>query len=612
MSPPGRPPAWRRWAAAPVIVLLSTAVALSAAVPANSATTGSGSTPPNPWVAGLGGTLTLGIDQAPTGCNPNSLSGDTVADRLVLAPVLPSAFVTSSGDQPVYDSAVISQAELVSPSPQTVVYTINPHAVWSDGTPITAADFVYAWQQQRGPVPTLFGLEQSGSTATATTLGYRDIKSVTGSNHGRTVTVVFSTPFADWKMLFQDLLPVSVLQRTGWSPLCRTVDPAIDLSGGPFELASVTKGRIVLTRNPRWWGQVPDLSRIVVRIARNAAQLAHWVTTGQVQVVQPSWPDISFLARVSDHPAISSAEEISSRFLQLEFATATGPTADLRLREAVAHAIDRQSLVTQIVGPIDTEIAPAASHLYSQGQPAYPGPVPPPVQVAGQPTYHPPPPPKTPTAAMPFPLAAEPTETTSLLAQTGYVPNPQGVWGQPDGKPLVLRLVVDAGDEWAAAAAVIIVHQLAAAGLDVTTSTEPTSQATGLALANGQADMALIPMAATPYPSQALAWYTPLLGVPGQYGSADWSNYDDPTLNTLLTKASRQLSPVTASPMYAQADLMLWKAMVSLPLFAEPEAMAWSNDTTGEGLSVDPADLLWSPGVWANRVPPTSPMTAGN
>ncbi|MHB1582918.1 MAG: ABC transporter family substrate-binding protein [Acidimicrobiales bacterium] len=596
-----------------MIVLLSAAAALSAgAVPASSATTTSSASPLNPWVAGLGGTLTLGIDQAPTGCNPNARNGDTVADRLVLAPVLPSAFVTSSGDQPVYDSAVINQAEVVSPSPLTVVYTLNPHAVWSDGTPITAADFVYAWQQQRGPVATPFGFEEAGSTAAATSLGYRDIRSVTGSNRGRTVTVVFSTPFADWKMLFHDLLPVSVLQRTGWDPACRSVDPAIDLSGGPFELSSVTADQIVLTRNPRWWGQTPDLARIVVRIARDATELARWVTTGKVQVVQPSWFGTSFLASVSDHPAVSSAEEISAVFLQLEFATATGPTADLRLRQAVAHAIDRQSLVTQLVGPIDTEITPAASHLYSQGQPAYPGPVPAPVQVAGQPTYHPPPPPTTPTAAMPYPLVAQPSETTSLLAQIGYVPDPQGVWGQPDGKPLVLRLVVDAGDEWASATAAVIVHQLTAAGLDVATTSEPTAQATGSALANGQADMALLPMTATPYPSEALAWYTPLLGPPGQYGSADWSNYDDPTLNTLLTKASRELSPVTASPMYAQADLMLWKAMVALPLFAEPEAMAWSSDTTGEGLSVDRADLLWSPGVWANRVPPTSPMTAAN
>lgn len=613
MKPPGRQPAWRWRAVAPVIVLLTVAVTVAMGPgQATAGTTTSSSGPSNPWVAGLGGTLTLGIDRSPTGCNPNTLSGDTMADRLTLAPVLPSAFVTSSGGQPVYDSAVISAAELVSPNPQTVVYTLNPHAVWSDGTPITAADFVYAWQQQRGPEPTLFGIEESGSPSAATTLGYRDIKSVTGSNHGRTVTVVFSTPFADWRMLFHDLLPASVLQRVGWNPKCTTVDPAIDLSGGPFMIASVGPDRIVLTRNPKWWGQVPDLARIVIRIAHSSTQLADWVTTGKVQVVQPSWVDPTFLEHVADHRAINSAETISATFLQLEFATVGGVTADSRVRRAVAHAIDRQSLVNEVVGPVDTAVSPAASHFYSQGQPGYPGPVPPPVQVTGQPGYKAPAAPKTPTAAMPFPLVAQPTKTTSLLAQAGYIPGPQGVWQQIDGEPLTLRLVVDAGDPWAAAAAVVLVRQLVAAGIDVTTSTAPSAMAAGEVLAADQADMALLPTSGTPYPSEALARYTPLLGPPGQDGSQDWSNYDDPSLNALLTKAGRQLNPVSAAPMYTQADLMLWKAMVSLPLFAEPEAMAWSNYTTGEGLSVDPADLLWSPGVWALRVPPTSPITAGN
>ncbi len=598
---------------APVIVLLTVAVTVATGPGrAMASTTTSSSTLSNPWVAGLGGTLTLGIDQAPTSCNPNTLSGATQADRLVLAPVLPSAFVTSSGGQPVYDSAVISAAELVSANPQTVVYTINPHAVWSDGTPITAADFLFAWQQQRGPTPSIFGLEESGSPSAATTLGYRDIKSVKGSNHGRTVTVVFSTPFADWKMLFHDLLPASVLQRVGWDPRCSTVDPAIDLSGGPFEIDSVGPGRIDLTRNPKWWGQMPDLARIVIRVARSARQLADWVTTGKVQVVQPSWVDPAFLEHVTDRPAIDSAETISATFLQLEFATNSGVTADLRVRQAIAHAIDRQSLVNEVVGPVDTAVSPAASHLYSQSQPDYPGPVPPPVQVTGQPGYTPPAPAKTPTAAMPYPLVAQPTATTSLLTQAGYVPGPQGAWQQPDGKPLSIRLVVDSADAWAAAAAGVLVRQLTAAGIDVTTTSAPSARAAGEALAADQADMALLPTSGTPYPSEAIARYTPLLGPPGQDGSQDWSNYDDPTLNALLTKAGQQLNPVSAAPMYNQADLMLWKAMVSLPLFAEPEALAWSNYTTGEGMSVDPADLLWSPGVWALRVPPTSPVTAGN
>ena len=46
----------------------------------------------------------------------------------------------------------------MSTKPETIVYTLNPKAVWSDGVPITAADFKYAWESsaatRRRPRPT--------------------------------------------------------------------------------------------------------------------------------------------------------------------------------------------------------------------------------------------------------------------------------------------------------------------------------------------------------------------------------------------------------------------------------------------------------------------------
>ena len=72
----------------------------------------------------------------------------------------------------------------IRPKPETIVYTLNPRAVWSDGVPITAADFKYAWLEQRA-VPS------NAPDSVASVEGYRDIASVTGTNKGRTVTVKF-------------------------------------------------------------------------------------------------------------------------------------------------------------------------------------------------------------------------------------------------------------------------------------------------------------------------------------------------------------------------------------------------------------------------------------
>ncbi len=603
MTGPGHGPGWRHWA--PGLALLCMALLAAACGTAGATTTPS----TVPWVTGLGGSLTVGIDRAPTGCNPNTVAGNTWANHFVLEPVLPSAFVVSPGGQSIYDSAVITQAEVQSLNPQTVVYSINPRAVWSDGQPISAADFIYAWQQQRGGTP------EPGVTATdqmATTLGYRDIESVTSSNHGRTVTVLFKTPYADWQDLFNDLLPAHVMEKVGWAPACTTVDPSVDLSGGPFEISQVVPGKeVVLVKNPRWWGESVDLNRLVIRSGKGTGQLTHWLLSGQAQAAQPSSFTQGFLENVATRPALDSAVGISSSFLQLEFSALSPVTGAPEVRQAIAHALDRQSLVNQVVGWADSNIVPAASHLYSQAQGSYPGPATVAPQLAALPGYTPPSTSGPPTAALPFPLTDDDAAAARDLAAAGYSRGPASTtWTQPDGTPVVVRLVVDGADQWAVRASAVIVDQLAAQGITTTVSTEPDLTSTGMALASGGADAALLPMTAPPYKSEATAWYTTMLGPPGTDGSQDWMNYDDPALDSLLTQAAQQLDPVKASPLYAQADLSLWNSMIALPLFAEPTALAWSSESAGIGPNPFGAGLLWAPETWGIRVPPTSPVTA--
>ena len=577
-----RPSGWRR--VVPGCVLVTVAGMLAAC--------GSGATaatpPPVTYVPAVGGSVSIGIDEAPTGCNPNTATGNTLADHLVLSAVLPSAFVVNNLGSSEYNPALIVQAELQSTKPQTVVYSINPKAVWSDGVPITATDFIYTWQHQRSVPIGVTG----GDADVASTAGYQDIASVRGSNHGRTVTVVFSTAYADWHGLFDDLLPAHVLDRVGWSPACSTVDPHIDLSGGPYEISSVRAGTVTLVKNPKWWGQAPKLARIVFKVASGPQQLAEWLYKGVVDMVDPTYFDPDFLAQVSSMRTVTSEVNISTTFLELEFAT-TGPvTGNSLVRDGVAYAINRQELVDRVVGWADTNIAPSSSHLFSQQQNAYPNT---PVSVPGNTAT-------TTTTTQPtspvitadnFPIGSDTIEETKDLSVAGYVRNPSGEWVDVTGRPLTLRLVVDAGDGWAADTGELLAQQLDQAGFHVTVTSEPTADAAGLDLSEGKADLALIPLHTSPYTSATSAWYTPLQDLPGATGAQDWSGYLSTQVETLFSQAASELDPVTAEPLYDQVDQLLWADMVALPLFAEPSTLAWSDDITG--VASDP----YAPGLFS-------------
>ncbi|HLN15501.1 MAG TPA: ABC transporter family substrate-binding protein [Acidimicrobiales bacterium] len=551
--------------------------------------------PSTTYVDANGGTINVGIDEATTGCNPNTATGATWANQLVLAAVLPSAFTVDPTGVSTVNNAFLLQAELVNTMPETIVYTINPKAVWADGVPITASDFIYAWQEQRGTM--IDPAHPWGDEAS--TLGYNDIKSVTGSNKGRTVTVVFATAFSDWQLLFANLLPAHVMEKVGWDPPCTTVNPAIDVAGGPFVIRSVDAERVVLAANPRWWGQPPNLDQIVVRFATGPNQLARWLAVGAVQVAEPTSFGQQFLESVSGLRRAKSELDVSSTFLQLEFSTTSPTTGDTAVREALAYAVDRQTLVDDVVGWADLSIVPSASHLYVQSQNAYPGPnqTPSNSTTSSSSTTT-----TLPAPGSPYPTGADPGEVDRLLTSAGYVVE-FGAWIGPDGQPLTVRLVVDAGDQWAAATSLLLVHQLEQQGVAVQVSTAPDEESTGSALAAGHADLALMPFSTSPYTTQTSAWYTPLLGPPGQGGSANWTNLDDTAVTNSFTNAATELNPVTAQPTYGQADQRLWELMVGLPLFAEPTVLVWTALTDGVQAYPKSPGLLVDAPSWSIRVP---------
>jgi peptide/nickel transport system substrate-binding protein len=556
------------------------------------------------YVAVANGAISFGTTQGPTGCNPNTPAGDTAGTRTVLGAVLPSPFYVNAQGMPTANPDLIIQSELVSTKPETIVYTLNPKAVWSDGVAITADDFVYAWTEQRG-APVI-------SSPDVTSInGYRDIASVTGSNGGHTVTVKFKTTFADWQNLFDDLVPAHVMEKVGWNPACLTVDPAIDLSGGPFKIASVASGTITLVQNPKWWGTPANARSITVHVTSSTEQLAQWVRSGFVQVAEPANVDQSFLAEVTSLAGVESDVDTSATLLQLEMASSLDGQLSPNLREAIALTINRQDLVNQQASWAVPGLLVATNHLMVQGQPAYK-----------------PPPPAVPTTTVPvspsststtvigaggsvnFPVTPVPQQAADLIESAGLVKTP-GVpyYHGAFGTPFSLHMVYDAADPWAAAASSVIRSELVAAGLD--TSVYPASSATqaGQILASGFADLSVLPVRSTPYLSQTVAWYTNLLGPPGKNGSQNWTNFSNTQFDQLVETASQQLNPNTAATYYAQADTMLWDEMVSLPLYAEPSVLVWSRKVGGVTATPRSDALLWLGQLWAVRVPQSTSNT---
>src|SRR3954451_15199494 len=181
------------------------AVAAAAGITVLSGCAGAAQTP-----ADGGGSLTYGIaDSWPENLFPYIAARNTTTVQDLLGRVLPSTFIVRPDFTVDYDHELLAdapQSTLVN-GQQTTVYHLNADAVWSDGTPISATDFAYTWHVSTTP-------DRGGCDGNMSTTGLENISAVTGSDDGRTVTVTYDAPFADWQALFsgsQPLLPAHLM-----------------------------------------------------------------------------------------------------------------------------------------------------------------------------------------------------------------------------------------------------------------------------------------------------------------------------------------------------------------------------------------------------------------
>ncbi len=543
------------------------------AAPTTSTTALSGSTDTQPTGPPLtlasGGTVTADVPAVPTTLNPGTVAGAVQGTVDVTANILPQTYLISPDLVPVLNTDLISSISiyLQVPAPETVVYQINPRAVWSDGVPISADDFVYAWRSQSGTGHDVDGAADS----VASTVGYRDITSVVGSEDGRKVTVSFRTAFADYATLFNNLLPAHVALRAGWNTGFDHFDPATLVSGGPWQVESWTPGaELVLERNPRWWGAPPRLDHVVLKAA--ADQPATAALPGQAQVAYPAAFTQAMLATVSSSPDLFSRNDVGTTMLQLVFNTRRDPFNSAPLRRAVARSIDRNALVGREVQPLQPNVTPEGSHLYSNAQPGY-------LDHGGY--YN----------------VADPAATARILTTAGFLAGPQGTW-LSGTLPLTFQLVWASDDPWSAVTGPIIAAQLVAAGFGVSSDPVPSSQLTGTVLPAGQFDMALVPVGGQAFTSEMARVYTPVDGPPGIGGSLNWGGFDDPAVDTLFDQAAVETNQADAFAIYGQIDRALWDDMATLPLFAEPTLIAWAANLQGVLDDAGGAGPLWDLASW--------------
>jgi peptide/nickel transport system substrate-binding protein len=511
-----------------------------------------------------GGTLNYGADQEPTGFNNNTSKDNGTSVANVVINVLPQTFHLTPDFKVAMNTDLLESAEQTSSNPQTVVYKIKQNAVWSDGVPVSADDFIYLWKNLNGTIK---------DNDVATTTGYDQVKSVTGSDNGKTVTVVFKTPFGDWKSLFCSgnfILPAHYMSKQpgGWNTGLDK-NPEKIPSAGPFKVQNYTAGQsLTLVRNDKYFGKKPSLDSIVFRFLPESTTQPAALQNNEVDMIYPQ-PQLDMVQQVKALPDVSNQINLGPTFEHLDFNFKNQFLSDVAVRKAIATGINVDELVKRTVGQFASQVKPLGNRLWMPFQEAYQdhfsqygkG------DVAG---------------------------AQKLLDAAGYTKGSDGIYTK-GGKKISLRFSTTAGNKLRETQGELFQAQMKQVGIDIKIANLDSQKLFGDALPNGNFDVA------------DFAWVGGPFAVSGNrdiYRSGAGSNYGqyaNPKVDQLFAQAGAEFDANKAAELLNQIDQVVTDDMATIPLYNKPTFLAFRNTFVNVSDNATQDGPFWNSNTWAQK-----------
>jgi peptide/nickel transport system substrate-binding protein len=585
--------------------------------PASSSPATSVTTTTLPVTFATDATVTIAVSHLPSNLNPWTAGGSDPTAQMIMEQVLPQVSIVNNQLQTevctvtanACPSALLTSAEPISLDPMTVVYQIAPKASWSNGVPITGADFSYLHTEVLAHAASL--------PASVPINGYEDISSIVTSNKGKTVTVVFTKPYSDWQSLFSDLIPSSVALAKGFDAAFTTSPTSLAnlVSAGPYRISHVIRGHeIVLVRNPAYWGSAANIARIIFRVEPSVAATLAALRADKVTVAQlpPGQVDHQLIASTAD---LVGQTSFTPQLWQLVLNLGNNVVGNASLREAVADAVDRTQLLNDTAQFAEGMTGAVTNRIFGLGIGG---------GASDDANY----------------VAVNDVGAEAALVSAGYAYDADGLADDPAGKPLVLHLVGPTGSTLMAGVEAQIQAELLQVGVRVSISNVPLSRLLGSTLPSGSYQLALAPFDISPYLSTDAALYLPASylspsttatsaaasAVANRADSAasaaaaaiassavtrDVFSLDDPLLGPLFGQAFTELDPSAANDVYNEIDLQLWRDLPTIPILQTAVTTIANNALQGLSPSQSPASFMfdaenWS---WELNAPPTVTTT---
>ncbi|MCY7346711.1 MAG: ABC transporter substrate-binding protein [Pyrinomonadaceae bacterium] len=298
-----------------------------------------------------GGSVVVAVTMDPGGLNPAVTTQAAV--HLVCGSVFSGLVAQDFELNPVPDLATRWE---VSNDGKTYTFYLAENAEFHDGVALTSADVKYTFEE----------LLLKFHSRTRASIGDKLRQIITPDAH--TVVFEFNAPYAAFLQLIDvtnaPIMPKHLYENTDPLTNSYNVKP---VGSGAFKFQEWAKGdHLTLVKNERYFKTgKPYLDRIVYKVMPSIATAAIAFENGEADYfLNPAPLDIERLKKLRNVVVTGKGREGFASVETLIFNLNRAPLSDVRVRQAMAHTIDRNYIVDKIAfgmgiaatGPISTAL----------------------------------------------------------------------------------------------------------------------------------------------------------------------------------------------------------------------------------------------------------------
>ncbi len=242
----------------------------------------------------------------------------------------------------------------------TFTFTLRDGVKFHDGATLSAQDVKYT-------LDLLFSsnFAKSASFLEGTGEGKRSYIRSVDAPDARTVVVTLTKP---WVGLLSNLVAIPIIPKGSYES--QKTHP---LGSGPFKFISYDNTQQVcdVEAFSDYWEGAPNLQKVRVRVIADMNAMQSELQAGRVDIApMPTSLLPDAVKRLEQDPNLQVKVFNGSNVVLLTLNTASAPIDNVKVRQAIAHSIDRESLIRDLLlgyGTIAHSIIPEGSWAYTPG-----------------------------------------------------------------------------------------------------------------------------------------------------------------------------------------------------------------------------------------------------